>query len=382
MKNVKTLLTCLTLILLLGGINSCKKDNNNTDNQFAIDVNTILAEKVVDAGHPGAAIFALDLEGNEAFLAVGSMDLTTEENMNKDAKFRIASVSKSFLATVVLQLMEEGKISLDNPYGDYLPDSITSLFPYDGEATIKQLLNHTSGIYDFEDDQFVMMLFMDMQYHWTPWELLNYAATAEEAVFKAPGTEYSYSNTNYILLGLIVEVVSNKTMEENINNRIINPLNLHNTVSWHEGVDLNNCAIGKMVAPDATVIPINDATLPLYFEWGHGQMISTVSELYAFFNALGNGQLFTNPETLDIMLTGTPLSENESSGLGIHLYHNELGFGHDGSTAGFVTTVIINPETGYVLIACFNELDMGNSENNAYMGEILLAINGLIFNDQ
>lgn len=367
------------LLGLLVVVSSCKKDDDNSVNQFTNDINTIITEKVIDAGHSGIAVYAKDLDGNEAWLGVGTMDLETQGNMDRDAKFRIASVSKSFLATVILQLIEESKLGLDNPYGNYLSDSITNLFPFGGEATLKQLLNHTSGIYDFEDEQFTMMLLTDLQHHWTPWELLNYTVTAEAAEFKAPGTEYSYSNTNYILLGLIVEAVTGKTMEENITDRIIHPLNLNNTVSWQEGVSLDNCVVGKIILPDGNTLPISDEVLPLYFEWGHGQMVSTVHDMYVFFNALGTGQMFEKSETLTTMLTGTPLSENESRGLGMHLYHNQYGFGHSGSTAGFVTSVMINPETGFVSIVCFNEYDLINEENNNYMSEVLISINELIF---
>ena len=136
-----------------------------------------------------------------------------------------------------------------------------------------------------------------------------------------------------------------------------------------------------MVAPDGSVIEINQETIPLYFEWAHGQILSTVHDMFTFFSALGSGQLYSHTETLDLMFTGSPLSTEESYGLGIFLYHNKYGIGHTGGTLGFITYVMINPETNFVNIICFNEYDVSNSQSNSYMEETLVEINNLIFNE-
>ena len=357
-------------------LTSCKKDDDEKTNVFENEISEILNEAVNQTGIAGAAIYSVNTEGDVAWLADGLMNTESNIAMQKDTKFRIASISKTFLATVVLQLMEEGDISLDQSYSNYLPDSVVNLFPYDGQATIKQLLNHTSGIYDFEDDQFVEILFSNPLKQWTPWELLKYASTADSAVFYPPGTKYGYSNTNYILLGLIVEALTNKSMEQNIRDRVITPLNLVNTFSWEEGVPENNYATGYMPLPDGSLMIVNDQTIPLYFEWGHGQMISTVKNLYAFYNALFQCNLFNNISTLELMETGSPLSENNSSGLGLHLYHNEFGFGHSGSTAGFLSVATVNPQTGTALILCYNQY------NDDFMGIVASGYLDIVFNEE
>ena len=137
-----------------------------------------------------------------------------------------------------------------------------------------------------------------------------------------------------------------------------------------------------MISYDGSVMEISEETLPLYFEWAHGQMISTVHDMFIFFNALGAGQLFSSTETLDLMFTGSPLSPDNSYGLGIFLYHNEYGIGHTGGTLGFITYVMINPETNFVNIICFNEFDVSDPQNNEYMNNTFLAINELIFNEE
>ena len=355
---MKKYIVIIYLGLMLGlCLTSCKKDDEEKTNVFENEINTIIDAAVSQTGIAGATIYSVNKEGDVAWLANGLMNTSSNTAMQKDTKFRIASISKTFLATVVMQLMEQGDILLDHSYSNYLPDSVVNLFPYDGQATIKQLLNHTSGIYDFEDAQFEELLFINPLKQWTPWELLNYTSTADSADFYPPGTIYGYSNTNYILLGLIVEAVTNKSMEQNIRDGIITPLNLTNTFSWEEGIPENNYATGYMPLPDGSLMIVNDQTIPLYFEWGHGQMISTVKDLYTFYNALLQGNLFASISTLELIKTGSPLSENNSSGLGLHIYHNEFGFGHSGSTAGFVSIATVNPQTGTALILCFNQYD-------------------------
>jgi len=375
MKKIEIIKTVFLTTILVLVISSCKKDDEKT-NVFENEISKILDNALSQTGIAGATVYSVNKEGDVAWLANGLMNTSSNTPMQRDTKFRIASLSKTFLATVVLKLMEQGDISLDQSYSNYLPDSVVNLFPYDGQATIMQLLNHTSGIYDFEDDQFVEILFANPIKHWTPWELLNYASTADSAVFYPPGTKYGYSNTNYILLGLIVESVTNKSMEQNIRDRIITPLNLVNTFSWEEGIPENNYATGYMPFADGSLMIINDQTVPLYFEWGHGQMVSTVKDLFTFYNELLQGNLFTNISTIDLMKTGSPLSENNSSGLGLHIYHNEFGLGHSGSTAGFVSVATINPQTGTALILGFNQY------NDDVMSLVASGFLDLVFNEE
>jgi len=373
-KNILILFVLLTTIVIT--IVSCKKDDDEETNIFESEISIIMDNAISQTGVAGAAVYSVNKEGDIAWLANGLMNTSSNTPMQRDTKFRIASISKTFLATVVLQLMEQGDVSLDQSYSNYLPDSVVNLFPYDGQATIMQLLNHTSGIYDFEDDQFEEILFSDLLKQWTPWELLNYTSTADSAVFYPPGTKYGYSNTNYILLGLIVETVTNKSMEQNIRDGVITPLNLANTFSWEEGIPENNYATGYMPLPDGSFMVVDDQTVPLYFEWGHGQMISTVKDLFTYYNALLQGNLFTNISTLELMETGSPLSENSSSGLGLHLYHNEFGMGHSGSTAGFISVATINPQTGTTLILCFNQY------NDDVMSLVAGGFLDLVFNEE
>lgn len=356
MRTAITIFTCFYILATLFSETSCKKNESVPlpDSTYSERIEALLIEKLSENDVPGVAVYSVNKTGDEAWLAVGSADMENNIPMLKDTKFRVASISKSFLAVVVMQLMEEGKLSLEDHFANYLPDSIVSLFPYGDQITITQLLSHTSGLYDFEDDEFVGILFSNPMHHWTPFELLQHSSSAVEAEFQIPGTSYSYSNTNYIILGLLVEELTNKSMQTNIRERILNPLNLENTFCGGlENVPQQNYAIGYMPTPDGNVMPITDELLPLYFEWAHGEIISTVYDLYIFFTALANNQLLQHQSSLQSMVDWSELSGN-SYGLGISNY-GEPGWGHDGSTAGFISFASINPETGSAAIFCYNK---------------------------
>lgn len=352
-----TFMVILAVAFMFITFSSCQKDTvnePNPDSTFVQKVDKILTEQIILNDVAGVAIFARDTKGNEAWTSAGMANVESDIPMNRDTKLRIASISKTFLAVTILQLIEEGKLELDDNFSNYLPDSITTLFTHGNDITIFQLLGHTSGLYDFEDDQFMMILSQNPTYHWTPMELLTYSVMADSTKFFPPGTEYHYSNTNYILLGLILEQRTGISMQQNIRDRILTPLDLNNTFSGGlEQVPQDNYAIGYQPLPDETMLFVNDQTVPLYFEWGHGHMISTVHDLWIFFDALTKKQLFQEQSTLDAMLSFSTFSEN-TYGLGIANINSGL-VGHSGSTMGFISLATINPQNGSAIIFCFNQ---------------------------
>jgi len=359
---------------------SCKKkedpDPTPPDSTFVQKVDKILQDTMAKYGIAGATMYVEDVQGNVAWISAGMADNEQQIPVNPETKFRVASISKTFLAVVVLQLMEEGMFALDNKYADYLADSIVALYPYGSEVTIRQLLEHTSGIYDFEDMQFIAMLLGDPTHHWTPWELLVYAATADSAHFDPPGTLYHYSNTNYILLGQLVEKVTGVSMQENIRDRVLTPLQLQNTFSGGlEAVPQSNYANGYVDIPGMLQMTVNDQTLPLYFEWAHGQMISTAHDLYIFYNAVLNKDLFQNQSTLDAMIECSALS-NGTYGMGIAKNSQQLGYGHAGETLGFISFASVNPETGSTIVLLYN------TQDHDFQGAMVKAIYFLIYPEE
>ena len=142
--------------------------------------------------------------------------------MRPDNHFKIASLTKTYTATVVLQLVGEGKLSLDDTVEQRLPGVV----PNGGKITIRQLLNHTSGLADFESDPRYLKPYLsgNFGYYWAPRQLVR-MGVSHKPLF-APGTRWSYSNTNYVVAQLIVEKVTGKTLGAELKRRIFQPLGL------------------------------------------------------------------------------------------------------------------------------------------------------------
>jgi D-alanyl-D-alanine carboxypeptidase len=168
----------------------------------------------------------------------GVADIETGKTIKKDAPVRIASNTKTFTATVVLQLVQEGKIALDAPVETYLPGIVRGE-GIDGRAiTVRQLLNHTSGLADYDLALFAEGPLSKIGTYFEPRELVD--IVLREPALAAPGAAWSYSNGNYILAGLVVQKVTGRPISEEITKRIIEPLGLEDTY-WP--------AVGDMTLP-------------------------------------------------------------------------------------------------------------------------------------
>jgi D-alanyl-D-alanine carboxypeptidase len=173
-------------------------------------------DRVLPAGAPG--VVGLVRAGERTWQgASGLGDLRANRPARASDRFRIGSVAKLFVATLVLQLVGEGRLRLDDNLERWLP----GLVPWGERITVRQLLNHTSGLYDYSDD------LSGPPHRFRPRGLVA-IATGHKPLF-APGTEFSYSNTNYILAGLLVERVTGRRLADQLEQRILEPLGLDDT---------------------------------------------------------------------------------------------------------------------------------------------------------
>ena len=181
-------------------------------------------DRVVAAGAPGT--LALVRERDRTIrLASGYADLKVRRPMRSTDRFRMGSVTKTFVATVVLQLVSEGRLSLTDTIEDRLP----GLVPNGQAITVRQLLNMTSGLFDYPKDPRIFAPFLQggLAHAWAPRELVA-VATSQAPLF-APGTGYAYCNTCYVLLGLMIEATSDKPLKAELRQRILRPLRLRAT---------------------------------------------------------------------------------------------------------------------------------------------------------
>jgi D-alanyl-D-alanine carboxypeptidase len=268
---------------------------------------------------PGEAVSVrapgLDLEA-----ARGYADIATKAPLRVDTPFRIASVTKTFIAVAVLRLVETGRIGLDDPIARVLaPDTVTLLTQggYDPERiTVRQLLDHTSGLFDYAgSDAYDQVNTHDPGHHWTRREQLQFAIDHGRKLAE-PGAEYHYADTGYILLGEILERVSGQPLAHAV--RALDgfaELGLDHTF-W-EQLEPTPPGFARRAHQyyDRSFDNITlDASSDLY---GGGGLVSTVGDLSRFFRGLFDGRVFSNDATLQSMLTVSPPGRHAGAALGI-----------------------------------------------------------------
>jgi D-alanyl-D-alanine carboxypeptidase len=289
-------------------------------------------DRLVAKGVPGAILLVRD--GNRTTrLTAGSARLSTREPMRPDDRFRVGSITKSFVSAVVLELVGEGKLSLSDSVERWLPHVVP-----DGDGiTIRNLLNHTSGIYNYTDDPAIASAFLAHQFErkWTPRQLVA-LAVAHPPLFD-PGTSWSYSNTNFILLGLIVEAVTGHPLEQELRDRIFTPLGLDATSIPSTPQMPAPYAHGYTYFPSSTK-PFDISRFDPSWAWGAGAIVSTVDDLADFYRALLRGQLVT-PHLVWRMESVVKIGKGAGYGLGLASTRLpcSIVWGHDGSVPGFVT---------------------------------------------
>ncbi|MFG2076495.1 serine hydrolase domain-containing protein [Nonomuraea maritima] len=258
----------------------------------------LLDRAVGEGGVPGIVIEVRDDRGRW-FGAAGVADTGTGRARASHERFRIGSVTKTFVATVILQLVAERRLSLDDTVDDWLPGRVHG--HRGGKINIRRLLNHTSGIFSYTDDPAMV----NQHERHTP-ELLVDVAMAHPPAFE-PGTDWGYSNTNYILAGMIVERVTGEALSDEISRRITRPLRLDGTYLPRgadptiQGPHPRHYTKLMDPAPDAV---IHDATeLESSLFWAAGSMISTTGDLHRFFGALLGGGLLPSAQLEEMCTT-------------------------------------------------------------------------------
>jgi D-alanyl-D-alanine carboxypeptidase len=242
---------------------------------------------LVRDGAPGAlVVLRTPTKVRRAASGVSSRD--PRVRLRATARFRIASVTKPFVATVVLELVGEGKLALDDSVEHWLP----GLVPNGGNITIRELLNHTSGIYNYVDDRgFDETEVADPTLIWSPRQLIA-VATSHPPLF-APGRGWSYSNTNYV--GLVVEAVTGTPFEQQLRARLFEPLALGST-SYVPALDtsgtLAHAFIGSATLPGIPLGTLVDVTTLLNgsWFWGAAAIVSNGDDVTKFFAALLRGE--------------------------------------------------------------------------------------------
>ena len=300
-------------------------------------------DDVVAAGASGVTLRVDD--GKRTYrLTSGQSRLKPPQRMRPEAKIRVGSITKTFVSTVALQLVGEGRLSLDDTVEQWQP----GLIPGGAQITVRQLLNHTSGLFNYtDDDAFISEVLTNPLTAYTPQQLIT--LTNSYPPLFPPGTSWSYSNTNYIVAGLILERVTHQSMSQLIQQRITRPLRLRHTYLPESSPDIQGYHARGYFPPALTGEGYVDVTrLSPTAAWAAGALVSNVDDLRRYFGALLGGQLL-RPAQLAQMKDLVPVEDEYEFGYGLGLYRSETAcgpiWGHDGGIPGYAT-IAWNDETG------------------------------------
>ncbi|MBB3724961.1 serine hydrolase domain-containing protein [Nonomuraea dietziae] len=326
-------------------------------------------EEIVDSGFVGVSVRVHDERG-EWVGSAGTAELGGSAKPPTNGHVRIGSNTKTFIATLVLQLVAEGKVGLDTPAADYLPE-----FGLDERITVRMLLQHTSGVFNFSgevyDDGTVAQgiaipygttgkEWMDNRFTtYRPQELVE-LALSKPARFE-PGMGWSYSNTNYVLARLLIEKVTGRSVAEEMRRLILGPLALSGTVV-PDGPEIPGpYAHAYYRYEDAGEQKTADITRqnPSWISSG-GDMISTTQDLHTFISALLGGKLLPSPLLAEMCTphpTGIP---DMDYGLGVFVVNTDGGgtvICHNGAAVGHAALMYSTPDGSKTLIAALNCVD-------------------------
>jgi D-alanyl-D-alanine carboxypeptidase len=335
--------SCIAVAALVAGTTGAARATSTFTASYG-DVRAILQRLTTTDGAPGALAEISDARGRTV-LTSGVADLATGARVASDSRFRIGSMTKMFVATVVLQLVAEHRVDLDAPIERYLPGVVRGNGNDGHDITVRQLLQHTSGLPDYVDYLSEQSVVADPLAHHSPHDLLN-IALAHRPLF-APGTGWSYSNTNYVLAGLLIEAVTGHSYGEQIDQRIIKPLDLHDT---SVPVDDSNIpgAHPRGYAELPNSAPVDVSELNPSVAYASGAMISSGADIDRFLGALLRGRLLP-PAELRAMQTTNPTGDASGDAYGLGLQSTPLPcggqyWGHDGGILGFQTISGATPD--------------------------------------
>ena len=295
---------------------------------LAEELQSAINQTVADYNLPGGSVSVIAPDGTTWTGTEGFSNLEANTPLNPDDRFVIASITKMFVATTTLQLVEEEKLSLDDTMSQWLPD-IASQIPNGDIITVGQLLNHTSGIREV-NDELVDAIEANPERaleEWTTEELI--ALIYDKASTSEPG-QSGYSNTNYLLLGEIVEAATDSTLNAQLESRIFEPLGLDNTFYDLPSEIPGGYVNGYQLNENGMLENTNPQYHPSLVVQADGGIISTPTDLARFAQGLFTGEILT-PASLDLMV---PVRDSSGYGLGV-VYEESPDYGrlqgHDGA---------------------------------------------------
>jgi D-alanyl-D-alanine carboxypeptidase len=308
---------------------------------------------------PGATVEIVQDDRVVYAHAFGFSDLALRTPARYGTHYEIGSITKQITAAAVLQLREARKIDLDAKIATYVPDA-----PHATEITVRQLLTQTSGLVDYLD---------------VPGIVTSKAVTYDQLMSSiagkplqfAPGGGWRYSNTNYVILGRIIEVVSNERYDAYVRRHIFSPLGMKQTFTIDDESSIPDMSFGYQLA-NGHLSPVRGAISGSY-GWSAGDIVSTVGDVADWGAALRNGAVITGQDYA-LMTTSQPTTQGDSGygfGLFLDAIDDQPRIGHTGGDPGFTAAAEYFPKQNVNIIALTND---GNENGHPEAGEILTTV--------
>lgn len=374
----------LACMLLTCG--SCKTTKNQLTDTKRIQIQESLEGLVINNDIPGINFSYIDKNNNQYDFSAGFEDINKRIKLNRAHTMFSGSVGKTYAAAIIFQLIEEEKIGLNDKILKHLPSTPwLQRIPNINDITVRMLLRHTSGL-----PRWVMKLDVWKTLHETPNKVWSYedrfSFIFDDPPVNKAGEKWAYSDTNYIFLGWLLESVLKKDYYDILHERILEPLELHDT---HPSLkrDIKNLATAYSQLPEVFKIPnavVDDAGRYVFnpqIEWTGGGLASTTSDLVKWTKLYYNSDLLTQ-ETRDNMFAEHDIGKKvdldiHSYGMGTFIFHTKHGiaYGHSGFMPGYNTIMAFFPTIG---LSCAIQINCDYSTETMPLVEYLESCVALI----
>jgi D-alanyl-D-alanine carboxypeptidase len=347
-----------------------------------------LDDLVADRAFPGVSVGFVLPDGRSAGVAAGFADVEAQVPLKPTHRLLAGSIGKTYVAAVTLQLVEEGKLGLDDKVDPRLgQEAWYARLPNGRDLTLRHLLSHRTGLPEYFETKGVPdKLRADPDKRWTPADLIAFVLDTKP-LFKA-GEGYAYADTNYLLVGLVVEKVTGRPLFDEITRRLLKPLKLDRTIP-SDRRELPDVAVGYSMprSPfgiEGRMIVNGQFLLNPGFEYAGGGLASTPEDLAKWAQALYEGKAFKKKETLDTMLAGYETGGGRGGGkgvkygLGVQIRDTGPGpvYGHGGWFPGYLSEVEYDPKLKIAVAVQFNT-DAGRAIKKgvrAHLGDVTKVI--------
>ncbi len=353
MSYFKTFYKFMLALIVLFTV-SCSDDSpvavNSTNQAMSDEIDRVCDSILTNAQVPGMVVGVWLPEKNFTYLkAKGYNDPFTKTPMQKDHHFRIGSNTKSFVTTIVLQLIDEGKLKLDDKLSVYFPD-----FPRADEVTIHQLMNMSSGIFNYTDDpDFQSIFFSDPLSEKNPIDLINIAK--KHPYYFDPGTNYHYSNTNTIMLGEIIQQITKKSLNGELHSRIFSKYGLTKTSYATDHKMPANFIKGWSQLTEGNYIDVSEM-FNMAWVGAAGAIVSDIYDVKKWVELISVPGIVSDSLTAKrfegIQLQGMPIEYRY--GYGVFSIVMTGYWGHNGEVPGYTSLMMHNKTTKGTIVIFFN----------------------------